>query len=81
MYRLNATCAMTNFETNLRKVLTREAVRFCSRIIRLFPGPARANAYSPHTGLSSTVVLAGPYESYDKSHYFMNNSAVANGLA
>ena len=28
---------MTNLETNLLEVLTREAVRFCSRAVRLFP--------------------------------------------
>ena len=28
---------MTNLETNFLKVLTREAVRFCSRAVRLFP--------------------------------------------
>ena len=47
---------MTNLETNFREVLTREAVRFCSRAVRLFSGPARANAYGPHTGLSSMVL-------------------------
>ena len=30
---------MTNLETNFLEVLTREAVRFCSRAIRLFPAP------------------------------------------
>ena len=30
---------MTNLETNLLKVLTREAARFCSRAARLFPAP------------------------------------------
>ena len=31
---------MTNLETNLFEVLTREAVRFCSRaVVRLFPAP------------------------------------------
>ena len=30
---------MTNLETNLLVVLTREAVRFCSRAARLFPAP------------------------------------------
>ena len=30
---------MTNLETNLLEVLTREAVRFCSRAVRLFPAP------------------------------------------
>ena len=44
---------MTNLETNLLEVLTREAVRFCSRA---FSGPARANAYGPHTGLLSMVL-------------------------
>ena len=28
---------MTDLETNLLEVLTREAVRFCSRAVRLFP--------------------------------------------
>ena len=28
---------MTNLETNVLEVLTREAVRFCSRAVRLFP--------------------------------------------
>ena len=28
---------MTNLEPNLLEVLTREAVRFCSRVVRLFP--------------------------------------------
>ena len=30
---------MTNLETNLLEVLTREAGRFCSRAARLFPAP------------------------------------------
>ena len=30
---------MTNLETNLLEVLTREAARFCSRTVRLFPAP------------------------------------------
>ena len=30
---------MTNLETNLLEVLTREAVGFCSRTVRLFPTP------------------------------------------
>ena len=30
---------MTNLETNFLEVLTREAVRFCSRAVRLFPTP------------------------------------------
>ena len=30
---------MTNLETNLLEVLTREAERFCSRAVRLFPAP------------------------------------------
>ena len=30
---------MTNLETNFLEVLTREAVRFCSRAVRLFPAP------------------------------------------
>ena len=28
---------MTNLETNLLEVLTREAVRFCSRAVQFFP--------------------------------------------
>ena len=47
---------MTNFETNLFEVLTREVVRFCSRAVRFFSGPVRANAYGPHMGLSSMVL-------------------------
>ena len=50
---------MTNLETNLLKVLTREAVRFCSMSVRLFSGPARANAYGPHTGLPLMVFTFG----------------------
>ena len=42
---------MTNLETNFFEVLTREAVRFCSRAVRLFPVPLAvrkcANAYGP----------------------------------
>ena len=30
---------MINLDSNLLKVLTREAVRFCSRAVRLFPAP------------------------------------------
>ena len=30
---------MTNLETNFLEVLTREVVRFCSRVVRLFPAP------------------------------------------
>ena len=46
---------MTNLETNFLEVLTREAVHFCSRAVRLFSSPARANACGPYTGLSSMV--------------------------
>ena len=64
---------MTNLETNLPEVLTREAVRFCSRAVRRFSGPARANAYGPHSGLSingfAKKALAGPYGLYDKVNY------------
>ena len=48
--------AMSNLETDFLEVLTREAVRFCSRAVRPFSDPARANAYGPHTGLSSMVL-------------------------
>ena len=39
---------MTDLETNLVEVLTREAVRFCSMVVRLFParkcvGPSYGN--------------------------------------
>ena len=30
---------MTNLVTNFLEVLTREAVRFCGRAVRLFPAP------------------------------------------
>ena len=30
---------MPNLDINLLEVLTREAVRFCSRAVRLFPAP------------------------------------------
>ena len=30
---------MTNLEKNFLEVLTRKAVRFCSRAVRLFPAP------------------------------------------
>ena len=47
---------MTNLETNFLEVLTREAVRFCSRAVRLFPAPlAQMRTPGPHTGLSSMV--------------------------
>ena len=46
---------MTNLGTNFLEVLTREALRFCSRGRTAFSGPARANAYDPHTGLLSMV--------------------------
>ena len=59
---------MTNLETNLLEVLTREAVRLCSRAVRL-SGPTRANAYGPLYGTFmngfAKKALAGPYGSYD----------------
>ena len=64
---------MTNLETSLLEVLSRKAARFCSRAVRLFSGPARANVYGPHTGLSSNgfakKALTGPYGSDDKRDY------------
>ena len=47
---------MTNLETNFLEVLTREAVHFSSRAVRLFPALTRTNAYGPHTGLFSMVL-------------------------
>ena len=39
---------MTNLQTNLLEVLTREAVRFCSRAVRLFPAPSRKSVLPLH---------------------------------
>ena len=62
---------MTNLETNLLEVLTREAVRFCSRAVRFFPAPLAQTAYGPHTGLSSMVLHARrAVGSYDKINIF-----------
>ena len=47
---------MTNLETELFQILIREAARCCSSRRTAFSGPARANAYGPHTGLSSLVL-------------------------
>ena len=43
---------MTILETNLLEVLTRDAIRFCSRAVRLFPAPLA----QMRTGLSSMVL-------------------------
>ena len=64
---------MTNLETNLFEVLTREAVRFCSRaVVRLFPAPL-AQMLRPSYGTFingfAKKALAGPYGSYDKTDY------------
>ena len=63
---------MTNLETNLLEVLTREAVRFCSRAVRLFPAPlaqmstALRQTYGTFINGFAKKALAGPYGSYDK---------------
>ena len=44
---------MTNLETKLLEVSTSEAVRVCSRAVRLFFRPRSAG---PYTGLSSMVL-------------------------
>ena len=46
---------MTNLETNLPEVLTREAVCFCSRAIRLFSAPL-AQMRTTLIGLSPMVL-------------------------
>ena len=67
---------MTNLETNLLKVLTHEAICFCSRVVRLFP----ALLAQMHTALIrpsygtflngfAKKALAGPYGLYDKRAY------------
>ena len=38
---------MTNFETNFFEVLTREAVRFCSRTVVDFPIPLSVTIFNP----------------------------------
>ena len=64
---------MTNLETNFFEVLTREAVRFCSRAVRLFPVALAqmrtAPAYRTFINGFAKKALAGPYGSYDKYQF------------
>ena len=63
---------MTNLETNFLEVLTREAVRFCSRAVRLFPAPLaqmRTAVIRDFDQWFAKKALAGPYGSYDKYLY------------
>ena len=60
---------MTNLETNLLKVLTRETVHFCSRVVRLFPARSRKCVRPTYGTFINGFVkkaLAGTYGSYDK---------------
>ena len=60
---------MTNLKTNLLEVLTREAVRFCNRAVRLFPAPLaqmRTALIRDFHQWFCKEVLAGPYGSYKK---------------
>ena len=63
---------MTNLETKLLKILTREAVCFCSGAIWLSPAPL---AQMPTASFGTFVNgfakkrLTGPYRSYDKNCY------------
>ena len=71
-YGLSAFYHMTNLETNFLEVLTREAVRFCSRAVRLFPAPLKCVRPSYGTLINGFAkkALAGPYGSYDKNSYY-----------
>ena len=63
---------MTDLETNFLEVFTREAVRFCSRAVRLFPAPLaqiRMALKRDFMNGFAKKALAGPYGSYDKSSY------------
>ena len=64
---------MTNLETNFLQVLTREAVRFCSRAVRLFPAPLAQISVRPSYGTFingfAKKALAGPFGSYGKTWY------------
>ena len=64
---------MTNLETNLLKVLTREVVCFCSRAVRLFFRPRSCKCVRPSYGTFmngfAKKALPGPYGSYDNIGY------------
>ena len=64
---------MTNLETNLLEVLTREAVRFCSRAVRLFPAQLAqmrtALIRDFHQWFCKLKAFARPYGPYDKFAY------------
>ena len=63
---------MTNLETNFLEVLTRDAVRFCSRAVQLFPAPLAqmrtALIYGTSINGFAKKALGGPYGSYDKPY-------------
>ena len=67
---------MTNLETNFVEVLTREAVRFCSRVVWLFS----ALLVQMRTALLRAFIngfakkeIAGPYESYNMPYIWQFN--------
>ena len=51
---------MTNLETTFFQILTREAVRCCSKGVRLFSGPARTNAYGSYNLIPRVSLLPAP---------------------
>ena len=65
--------------TNLLKVLTREAVRFCSRAVRLFAAPLaqmRTVSYGTFINGFAKKAFTGPYGSYDNIRNVLHNEAI-----
>ena len=64
---------MTNLESNLLEVLTRDAVRFCSRAVLLFR-PFSRKCVRPSCGTFidgfAKKALAGPYGSHDNNNNY-----------
>ena len=52
---------MTNLEINFLEVLTREAVRICSRGVRLFPDKCVRPSYGIFINGFAKKALAGPH--------------------
>ena len=62
---------MTNLETNFLEFLTHEAVRFCSRAVRIFPAFLAQMRTALIRDFLAKKALAGPYGSYEKTDLFV----------
>ena len=74
---------MTNLETSFLELLTREAVRFCSRAVRLFPAPLAQTvrpSYGTFVNVFAKKALAGPYGSYDNVNYLQRRKIICHWI-